>query len=317
MTKPCERLAALDASRPFSSAMAREAGLGYQDLHRLTAAGRLRRLVAGAYVLSSTPDSLELRCAALALVVPPGCFVCDRTAAWLHVGARALAPNEHHAVPRVSCFRPPDAGRLRNGLVSSGEREIVPADLMEIGGILVTTPLRTALDLGRLESTPDLRLHGMDSMLAVGAFGPDELLAAVPRFKRRRGVVLLRVLAPLADGGSESFGESALRLRAHHAGLPRLQTQVPVTHEGVELRIDLGLPEVLFGAEYDGVEAHSTEEQIAHDDWRRKVLRDRHRWMVEVFRRDHVFGHGQTALERLQVGYRRAVSSLGVRTFVI
>ena len=35
----------------------------------------------------------------LGLVLPDDCFVCDRTAAWLHAGDRALAPGEHLDVP--------------------------------------------------------------------------------------------------------------------------------------------------------------------------------------------------------------------------
>src|SRR3954447_8928187 len=155
-----ERLATLP--QPFTSAMAREAGLTYKALHRLTASGVVRRPIPGVYVRRDVPDSIELRCRMLRLAVPPDCFVCDRTAAWLHAGDRALGPDEHLAVPPISCFRPSAGGRLRNPLTASGEREIRASGLVEINGIVATTSLRTAVDLGRLQPTPDLRLHGMD-----------------------------------------------------------------------------------------------------------------------------------------------------------
>src|SRR3954469_11451898 len=100
--------------QPFTAAMAREVGLSYKALHKLMLAGFIRRPIEGVYVDTALPDSLALRCEMLRLVVPRDSFVCARTAAWVHAGARALGPNEHLAVPPVSCFRPSDAGRLRN-----------------------------------------------------------------------------------------------------------------------------------------------------------------------------------------------------------
>lgn len=297
--------------------MARDLGVGYKRLHALTRAGHLRRPVEGVYVDSAVPDSIRLRCQMLRLVVPPDCFVCDRTAAWLHAGSRALAPDEHLAVPPISCFRPSDGGRLRNALADSGEREIRPRDLMTLHGVLVTTQLRTALDLGRLQPTRDLKLHGMDTMLGLRAFSLEEMLAEVPRFNRRRGVVALRVLAPLADGGAESFGESALRLRWYDAGLPRPRTQIPISVEGrVLFWLDLGLEELRFAAEYDGVAWHSSHEQLRRDDERRTFLADQARWSIEVFRKPDVFGHHQIADRRLKAAFVAARASLGLRTFI-
>lgn len=313
-----ERLAQLPPGEPFTPAMARAVGLAYHALCRLVSAGHLRRPIEGVYVAATAPDSIDLRCRMLRLVVPPDCFVCDRTAAWLHAGDGALAPNEHLAVPPISCFRPSDGGRLRNAISASGEREMLRRDLTAVHGITVTTPLRTALDLGRLQPTRDLRLHGMDTMLALGTFSHEELLAEVPRFARRRGVVVLRALAPLADGGSASFGESALRLRWYDAGLPRPRTQIPVVVDGrVVFLLDMGLEELLFAAEYDGADWHSTHQQLEHDDSRRAFLSRERTWLIEVFRQLHVFGQQQGAERRLRTGYRNARARLGVRTVII
>ncbi len=290
-------------NHPFTLAMAREIGLSAATLFRLVRRGVLRHPVRDVYVPSAIPDGIELRCQTLRLVLPDDAFICDRTASWLHAGDRALAPNEHLSVPPISCFRPSDHGRLRNKLVDSGEREIRPRDLMTLGGLTVTTPLRTALDLGRLQRTADLKLHGMDTMLGLGAFGYEQLLAEVPRFNRRRGVVELRVLAPLVDGGSESFGESALRLRWYGAGLPRPQTQISIRVHGREVyRIDLGLEDMLFAAEYDGERWHG-EEQAEQDEERRRWLERVRGWAIEAFRKPHVFGTQQHAEQRLRTTY--------------
>lgn len=311
-----ERLSRLPGNQPFTTAMARDVGLGRHALQRLTAAGDLRRLLAGVYVGAAAPDSIELRCRALGLILPSDAFVCDRTASWLYAGARALAPNEHLSVPPISCFRPSEAGRLRNKLTVSGERAVESRDLTVVHGIAVTTPLRTAVDLGRLEPSRDLRLHGMDVMLGLGV-SHQELLAEVPRFKGQRGVVLVRTLAPLADGGAESFGETALRLRWHDAGLPRPQTQIRIMMNGVEVhRLDLGLEEHLFAAEYDGEEWHGPD-RTEHDQSRRSWLTEHRRWLIESFDKSGVFGRDQDAEQRLRTAYARAKATLGERTFII
>ncbi|WP_051552281.1 hypothetical protein [Nocardioides sp. URHA0020] len=298
---------------PFTCAMARDLGLDPATLFRLVAYGVLRHPVRDVYVPATITDSIELRCRALTLVLPEDAFVCDRTAAWLHAGDRALAPNEHLSVPPISCFRPSDGGRLRNKLVDSGEREMAPRDLMSIAGLPVTTPLRTALDLGRLQRTADLKLHGMDAMLSLGTFRHEQLLAEVPRFNRRRGVVALRVLAPLADGGSESFGETAVRRRWHDAGLPRPQTQIPVLVDGREVaRLDMGLEDLLFGGEYDGAQWHAAD-RTEHDDVRREWLSRTRGWHLEVFRKHHVFGPQQEVEHRLRTAYDACRARLGLR----
>ena len=297
---------------PFTSAMARDLGLNAPVLFRLVQAGVLRHPVRDVYVPATVLDSIELRCQAISLVLPDDAFICDRTAAWLHAGDRALAPNEHLDVPALSCFRPSDCGRLRNKLVASGEREIRGRDLMTIGGLTVTTPLRTALDLGRLQPTADLKLHGMDTMLGLGAFSQDQLLQEIPRFNRRRGVVELRVLAPLADGGSESFGETALRRRWHGAGLPRPSTQISVRVDGREIyRLDMGLEDLLFAAEYDGDQWHG-EERSEHDEERRQWLTRERDWMIEVFVRTNVFGDRPDAERTLRSSYDAARARFGL-----
>ena len=85
--------------------------------------------------------------------------------------------------PKPDIFRHSQRRALRNPLVRSGERRVRPDDLMGLGSILATTPLRTACDLGRLFHR-DVALWGLDSMLSTGAFGLDELLAELPAFGR-------------------------------------------------------------------------------------------------------------------------------------
>ncbi|MBO9523395.1 MAG: hypothetical protein J7518_17840 [Nocardioidaceae bacterium] len=283
----------LDLSRPFSTRYARRRGLDRRQLARLLAAGLLVRPVHGVYHGAHLSDSLALRIACLRQVVPEDAVVTDRTAGWLHGARMILAPGSHLVVPPVQVFQAP-GHRLRNGLTDSGERMLRSRDVTEIEGLRVTTPLRTACDLGRLLHR-DSAFAALDSMLGLGAFSSSELVAEVGRFRGYRGVRQLRAFAPLADPGSESFGESVLRLRWYDAGsLPRPRTQiVVVSPRGSFASLDLGDPELRYAAEYDGEDFHGPEHR-EHDVRRRNWLAAEG-WTVDVFRREDVFGRAQHA----------------------
>lgn len=296
---------------PFTRSQALARGLTDSDLRRLVAEGHVRRPLRAVYVDALRPETLALRAEILRLVVPKDAFVADRTAAWLH-GANALAPNEHLGTPPVSIFRHPAGLRLRNALTRSGERDVLPRDLTVRGGLAVTTPLRTALDLGRLQRR-DIALAGMDAMAALGTVTTDDLRAEIPRFARMRGVVQLRALAPLVDGLAQSPGESALRLRWLDAGLPRPTLQIPVRRpDGRYFYLDLGLPERRFAAEYDGQAWHTSSRQRRQDEARRAWLRDEAGWTVLVFTRHEVYAQ-QDAINQLTEAWqshRRDLRSL-------
>jgi hypothetical protein len=200
-------------------------------------------------------------------------------------------------------------------LARSGERTVAASDLMEVGGMCVTTPLRTALDLGRL-LVRDHALACLDALLRLGFFTLDELVAEIPRLKGQRGVRQLRVLAPLADGRSQSPGESILRLRWFDAGLPRPQLQIEIVEGGRTIfYLDIGLEELLFAVEYDGLEWHTAEGDRTYDRDRRSWLTDRRGWLIKPFGRDDVYGR-HSAEASLRTLYQQARQSLGERTYV-
>lgn len=269
--------------QPFTTAQAADAGLGPTLLGQMLRSGVVRRLVKGVHVVATTQDSLELRCRALRLVVPPGAVVTDRTAGWLHGVEMVLAPNDHVVVPPVSAFHRARGGRLRNDLTASGQRMMPDLDVEEVHGLLVTTRLRTALDLGRLLRR-EQAIAAMDQMLRDGDFTKDDVLEQAARFKGYRGVVQLRTLAPLIDGRAQSPPESVLRLRwIDCPDLPRPEPQVEVPGPaGATYWLDLGAECLRLGAEYDGEEWHGAE-RVDHDDERRTHVREREGWILPVF----------------------------------
>ena len=274
---------------PFTRAQALSAGISRRSLDRLTQEGVLRRPVKSVYVATELGDSLRLRAECLRLVVPRDAVIVDRHAGWLHGATMVLRPNEHLDLRPVSMFLPAGRGRLRNDLAASGERNLRPGDVMEIEGLQVTTPLRTTWDLGRVR-WPDDAIAALDAMLRLRAFTHEELLDGIERFRGMRWVRILRAIAPLADGRSESPGESVLRLRCYEVGVRGMVPQVEVYRgETLVARLDLADATLLLGLEYDGVEWHTSPEQQAHDEARRQAVEELG-WLVQPFTKEQVFG---------------------------
>lgn len=305
----------LPLDRPFTLQEAREeGGLTRRDLGWLVKHGFLWRPVKGVYAASALADCLALRCASLRLVVPDDAVVVDRHAGWLHGAQMVLAPNEHLDLAPVTVFLPAGRGRLRNSLSDSGERTFRADDLMELGGLRVTTPIRTAWDLGR-NRWPERSLAAMDQMLRLRQFGKAELIGGVERFRGARWVRTLRQMANLADGRAESPPESVLRLRWLEVHLPTPRPQVEVWDGDYFLaRLDLGNEELRYAAEYDGAEWHGTPEQQAHDRRRRKVAEERGEWVIDAFVRDHLWGPSADVDRRLREGAAEARRRYGRRT---
>lgn len=120
-------------------------------------------------------------------------------------------------------------------------------------GIQLTTPARTAFDLGRRKGffNTVIRLDALAH--ATGLKMADvELLA--DRHRGARGLVQLRRVLPMVDGGAESPYETRTRLVLIASGLPRPQTQIEVRDDwgAVFARIDMGWEEWKVGVEFDG-----------------------------------------------------------------
>jgi len=305
----------LPLDHPFTVQDARAEGLTARHLAALVAAALLRRPVRGVYLATQAGDSPGLRAHCIRLAVPDDAILCDRHAGWVHGAEMILAPNEHLDLQPISVFRPSGRGRLRNGLVDSGERALTPHDVTEVNGIPVTTRIRTAWDLGR-QRFPEQAIAGIDSMLRLGGFGREELVAGVERFRGQRWVRTLRLIAPLADGRAASPGESVLRLRWIVAGLPTPQCQVEVWEDGLLIAVlDIANEDLRYAAEYDGAEWHSSPDQRAHDRQRRTRVAEG-AWVVDAFEKAHVFGPRADAESRMREGVVRARRQFGSRIIV-
>ena len=265
---------------PFTTGQARAAGISDQQLTRLVTQRVLRRPLRQVYVSAELSDTVHLRAQAAALVISPHAVLTDRSAAWLW-GVDVMRPFEMDVPPPLEVFVLRGHSRVRRREAAGGRRDLKPADITEVAGVRVTTPLRTSLDLG-------CRLNGYAAMAAMDSFarihdvGRAQLAAELPRYRRRRGVVQLRALVPLVDPMVESPGESFTKLAIYEAGLPmpRSQHWVQGPH-GESFRLDFAYPHSKVCVEYDGEQFHTSQHDVTSDMRRREWLR-RDGWIVIV-----------------------------------
>lgn len=307
-TQTLHREGLLPVDRPFS---ARDVRVSPQVLAALVEQGHLRRVVRGVFVAASVRDTLGLRARALSLVVPPEAVVTDRTAAWLH-GVDVLLPGEHRAVPRVQVFDRKEGGRLRRGGTLSGQRMMPASDVMVIDGVHVTTPLRTAVDLGR-ERSAERGFAQCEAMVRAGV-DRDDVCNSIDRFRGYRWVRQLRSFAGLLDPRPQSIPESIVRFRWHRTCAPYPEPQRPVIGPSLqEWALDVGVDGLFFAVEYDGREFHDSEEAQLHDADRRDWIRRNTPWTIEVVRAENLFGPSADFEARLPGWIRAARASLGQR----
>lgn len=269
--------------RPFLSTELAELGIPRPWLRQQLADGRVWSPFYGVFVPTHLPDTNELRASAVALVTTASHVICDRTAAWLH-GVDTYAYAELQTAPDVEtcALRGHRSTRLQG--TDGRTRDLTDADTSVLGGVRVTTPLRTALDLG-------CNLRRREAMAALNAFArlhgitAQRLATELPRLRRRRGVVQLRELAPLVDPRIESQRESWVWLALHDHDVPMPEPQHWIEIDGVPTyRLDFAWILARVCVEYDGVEAHEkSEDQRRRDESRRAWLRA-HGWTVIVVR---------------------------------
>lgn len=269
---------------PFTWSQAQALGITRRRLDDAVRCRSVRRVTRGVYVRADIPDTTEVRVAALALVLNPFTVVCDRTAAWVY-GIEVMDFRDLDLLPPLETYALRGHSRTGRPECNGGQRDLLPEDIHWMGGVPVTTPLRTCMDLG-CKLSRRRALAAMDAFMRHFGITREQMLRMLPRYFRRRGVVQLRELAPLTDPRAESPRESWTRLAIIDAGLPAPEPQHWILVGGrPTFRLDLAYPHAKVAVEYDGREFHDGDEQKQADEARRKWLRDRG-WVVIVLDQD-------------------------------
>lgn len=273
---------------PFTLTQLHDMGISSRRLRDALAAGTVRRVLRGVYSRADLDDDVRHRAAAARLVLPEHVVVSDRSAAWLH-GVDAFDPSALHVPPVLEVVSVDGGDRTQRSGVLGGRRDLLPQDIVEIHGIRVTSPLRTACDLacqrGRYAALAVLNAFMREHHLT-----HEDYRRMVERYAGRRGVRQLRELVAHATGECESQGESWTLMAIIDAGLPHPRPQLWVTLPGWgSVRLDLAYPWLKIVVEYDGEEFHSSDEDREHDRRRRAALREAG-WIVIVVTKDDFAG---------------------------
>lgn len=256
--------------------------------------GVLQRIWQGIYCLGQPDDHTRLRGLDLGAGTPVP--VCLGTAAALY-GFDTENPKDLHVLnPTHHQLRPVD------GLVVH-RREGAP--MTEVDGRPITTAPWTAIEVARSLRRPRA-LATLDAALRSGTCDRVELVRALARQARRRGVVAVRELLPLADARAESPMESEARLVMIDGGLPApaLQYQI-VDGNGDVRRLDFAWPEYRLAAEYDGMDWHSGADAMLANRKRTSALMDIHWTVVPIIFEDVRF-RPDDLVARLDAQMRRA-----------
>ncbi|AQT82066.1 hypothetical protein B1R94_26665 [Mycolicibacterium litorale] len=240
-------------------------GLSRHDLQRW-----YRQMYRGVYVPKYAAPSLRDRTVGAWLYT-------DRTGVIGGVAASAL-----HGAQWVDDDEPIDVfvgdRRRQPGLTVRMDR-VSDDEVTTVAGLAVTTPSRTAFDMGRYLKR-SVALARLDALMRATPFAGAGVELLMRRYGPVRGVRQLRDLLPLVDAGAQSPKESWLRLLLIDGGLPKPETQIPILQGGVPIAyLDMGYRAIKLAFEYDG-DQHRTDRRQYVKDLRRLPAVERLGWEV-------------------------------------
>ncbi len=246
---------------------------------------RFRRVFRDVYVSKHAELSAADIARAAWLFADGKAVMAGTSAAALH-GTKWLDPRQPAEMIRADRHGPP-------GIVVHSW-ELTAEEVCDIRGIRVTTPARTAYDIGRM--VPAQRaIPILDALLNATGVKPSDVLALTDGRPGARGVRRLQDVLGRVDAGAESPQETRVRLLLVDAGLPAPETQIEFRDRfgAVRIRVDMGWPQWKVAVEYDGVQ-HWTDSRQRSWDIDRIALLEQAGWVVvrvsaEMLSRPHVF----------------------------
>jgi len=217
---------------------------------------RFRALYPDVYLAGDAPPTLAQRTRGAWLWTRRQGVIAGEAAAVMH-GAKWIADD----IPIEliwSNARPPDGIVTRRDRLGQGESQL-------IAGLAVTTPERTAFDIGRLIDG-DAGIARLDALGNAARFDRYAAEALARRHRGSPGIPRLLSALDSYDPGAESPRETWLRLVLVRDGLPRPRTQIPVPKPGGRgcYYLDMGWEEVMIAIEYDG--DHHRERRVFAKD---------------------------------------------------
>ena len=242
----------LPPPRLLSRREARAQGWSDEELGRLTRRADWTRLRRGAYLDARPPREDVAR---HRLLVRAMLDALHRPAVVSHQSAAVLWGIPLWGLPldRVHVTRRPGASTGASRSLHVHVARLPDDDISVIDGLVVTGPVRTVLDVAR--SAPlDVGVVVLDAALRTGVVDAGAVRSGLHQLAGTRGSRHAARVVELADGRSESVGESRSRVLLHHLGLAPSDLQFEVrTREGVLLgRTDFVWEPQRVVGEFDG-----------------------------------------------------------------
>lgn len=144
-----------------------------------------------------------------------------------------------------------NGGRIRSALAVHCAP--IADEVVDLDGMLLTSPARTIVDLAR--TLPfEVAVAIGDAALGGLAMSPGELACELELAKCRRGIARSRLVVTSLDGRSESVGESRSRLLLARSTLPTVRSQGNVYDAAGKFlgRVDFYLTGCAVVGEFDG-----------------------------------------------------------------
>ncbi len=158
------------------------------------------------------------------------------------------------------------------GIAVHGDRTAAD-EITTLDGMALTSPERTALDLGCWYPL-GAAVASLDALAAATSVDLVRVAILAERYPGRRGIRRAKRALSLVDGGAQSPKETWLRLLLIQGGFPRPRTQIPVC-DGVGKAIaylDMGWEELKVAVEYDGEQHRTDRRQYTWDVHRLELL---------------------------------------------
>lgn len=303
---PASLADAVADGQPFAASPALETGL----VTRYSLRSAFRMIVPGVYAAKGARLSRWDFIRAVDIWAPADAVIGGWSAAYLH-GEHWYSTERGNGVVDVFTSAEP---RVPTGVRERRLRQPIPAaDACEIGGIRITAPARTAVDVARWSTGADRKICIVDSVCSATNTSVRAVADAATRMPGQHGVSRVVRLLDACDADAHSPQESLLRLRIERSSLPQPVSQFEICEPSVHLLTiaDLAYAREKVAIFYDG-KHHGDPEQ-----WRRDLritarLADLGWQVVRVttgMRPEEVMGHIASALTRARRDLRHLTSS--------
>lgn len=205
--------------------------------------------------------------------------------------------------------RPREVQPIRRGPIAGHRLDVLSQDIVIFGGLRVTSPERTWLDMARQLSRDELVAAGdylvcqyrrSANVVREPIVDLSELRAVLDRYKGVPGISKARIAIDDVRIGVDSAQETRTRLLLVRCGFPEPEVNIPLTdpETGRTRWLDMGYPAMKIGLEYEG------DQHRERDQWDSDIARDeiasRLGWRILRVTARHLTGTHPEIIDRLE-----------------